>query len=77
MSVHKDRLTRLHVNLNRPTVTALKEMAEQRDLTLTEAIRQAIGTWAWIDSALRRGARIQLVEPDGEVKEVIPMSGVS
>lgn len=69
----QERLTRLHVNLNRPTATALKEVAEQRDLSVTEAVRQAIGTYRWFDQALRRGARVQLVEPDGQVREVIPI----
>lgn len=69
----QERLIRLHVNLNRPTANALREVAERRELTSTEAVRQAIGTWKWLDDALQRGARIQLVEEDGQVKEVMPI----
>ncbi len=69
----QERLTRLHVNLNRPTALALREIAERRELTATEAVRQAIGTYYWFDEALQRGARIQLVEPDGQVREVMPI----
>lgn len=65
-----ERLTRLHVNLNRPTAERLKEVAERRDVSVTEAVRQAIGIWAWLDEALQNGGRVQIVENDGRVREV-------
>lgn len=71
-ATEQERITRLHVNLNRPTATTLKNIAKERDLTVTEAVRQAIGLWSWFISATTRGARIQLVEPDGQIREVIP-----
>jgi len=70
-SVLNTGLVRLHVNLNQPTATALKNVAMSKHLTLTEAIRKAIGTWAWLNSQIERGARLQIVEPDGSVKEVV------
>ena len=69
----EERLVRLHVNLNRPTATALDEVAERKDLSRTEAVRQAIGTWKWLDEIVMRGGRIQIVEKDGLVREVLPM----
>jgi hypothetical protein len=69
--VGEDRLVRLHVNLNRPTADALKASADRKGVTVTEAVRKAIGTWTWLDKQVEQGSRLQVVDPDGNIREVI------
>jgi hypothetical protein len=69
-TVGKDR-QRLHVVLNPKTAEALKDTADRRELTTTEAVRKAIGTWTWLERQTSNGARLQIVEPSGEIREVI------
>lgn len=65
------RLSRLNVNVNRPTQEALRELSDRRGVTTTEVIRQAVGTLKYLDEAAARGARIQILESDGRVVELI------
>ena len=65
------RLSRLNINVNRLTQEALRELSDRRGVTTTEVIRQAVGTLKYLDDAATRGARIQFVEPDGRVAELI------
>jgi hypothetical protein len=69
--VREDRLVRLHVNLNRPTADALTASAARKGLTVTEAVRKAVGTWTWLDRQIDQGARLQIVDRDGTIREVV------
>ncbi|MBM7025315.1 ribbon-helix-helix protein, CopG family [Clavibacter zhangzhiyongii] len=65
-------VTRLSVNLNAETAKALKHIAEERQITVTEAIRRAIAVYEYIDSEARKGRRIQTSNQDREdVREFI------
>jgi hypothetical protein len=58
--------TKVTVNLPEATVDAIKEMAERRGITQTEAIRQAIDTQHYIDSEVQKGREILLQNPDNK-----------
>ena len=54
---------RLSVNLNDDVAAALKEIADKRGLTATEAVRRAIAWYKFIDEEVVDGNRtIQLVD---------------
>jgi hypothetical protein len=61
----RDKLTRLHVNLNRQTADALRDIAERKEISATEVIRQAVGTLKWIEEVHARGGFVEVTEPDG------------
>src|SRR5438045_3422254 len=44
-----DKVIKMSVNLSADVVEALKELAEKRNTTMTEVLRQAIGTEKFID----------------------------
>jgi hypothetical protein len=59
------------VILNAPTSTALQDLVDRKDINTTEAIHQAVAALKFMDDAASRGARVQVVEPDGRVVEFI------
>lgn len=61
----RDKLTRLHVNLNRQTAEALRDIAERKEISVTEVIRQAVGTLKWVEEVHARGGLVEVTEPDG------------
>ncbi len=68
---------RLNVNLNDESAAALKEIADKRGITVTEATRRAIAWLKFIDDEVVEGGRkIQLVNrASDEVTEVVPIVG--
>jgi hypothetical protein len=69
--VRESNLVRLHVNLSKPTNETLQSAASRRGMTVTETVRKAIGTWAWLDKQIEQGSRLQIVDRDGTVREVV------
>jgi Ribbon-helix-helix protein, copG family len=65
-----DRLVRLSVNLGPEVADSLKDYAARKGISVTEAIRRAIGLLAFIDEAQARGAALN-IEEKGTVKEVV------
>ena len=63
---------RLSVNLNDEVADALKQIADRRGITATEAVRRAIAWYKFIDDEVVQGGRkIQLVDPQSDkVSEV-------
>ncbi|AMM22779.1 CopG family transcriptional regulator (plasmid) [Frondihabitans sp. PAMC 28766] len=69
-----DQLVRLNVNLNSETADALKEIADHRGISFTEAVRRAISVYKFIDEETQEGRRIQTVSPDrSDVRELVLM----
>jgi hypothetical protein len=69
-----DQLVRLNVNLNTETADALKEIADHRGISFTEAVRRAISVYKFIDEETQEGRRIQTVNSDrSEVRELVLM----
>ena len=65
-----DRLVRLAVNLGPETAEVLKEYASRKGISVTEAVRRAIGLLAFVDEAQRRGASLNIDE-GGVLKEIV------
>lgn len=51
-------LTRLSVNMNLDTANALRELAHQRGISYTEAVRRAISIYYFLDNETRKGRHI-------------------
>ncbi len=56
---------RLPVNINGDCANALKEIAAQRDVSITEVIRRSIAIMKFVEDETRKGNRIQVVTPEG------------
>ena len=69
-----DQLVRLNVNLNAETAEALREIADHRGISFTEAVRRAISVYKFIDEETKDGSRIQTVNSSrNEVRELVLM----
>lgn len=67
------KLVRLNVNLNQETADALKEIADEAGISLTEAVRRAISVYKFVDDEIESGNRVQTVNPNGEVRQLVLM----
>ncbi len=67
------KLVRLNVNLNQETADALKEIADDAGISLTEAVRRAISVYKFVDDEIESGNRVQTVNPNGEVRQLVLM----
>lgn len=65
----EERQVRLSVNLNATVAETLKSYSKRQGITVTEAIRRAVGVLKYIDDAQRRGATLN-IEESGSLKEV-------
>jgi hypothetical protein len=65
------RLIKLTVNVSNETYTALKEMAAQRGVTVTEMLRQAISTAKWVQDTTAQGEKILKQDREGRLLEVV------
>jgi predicted transcriptional regulator len=59
---------KISINLSEDVIKALKEMAQQDNVTMTEVIRRSISTQKFLDNAQREGKYILL--EDKETKRV-------
>ena len=64
-------LARLNVKINPYTATALRDVCGRKQISFTEAIRQAIAVWRFMEDAIFRGASVQIVEPDGSRSQIL------
>lgn len=62
---------KISVNLAKPVLDALKEMAKQQDTTVTEMLRRAISTEKFLLDATARDAKILIEEKDKTTKQVV------
>ena len=58
------------VNLSDETIRDLREVADKRGITLTEAIRRAIATEKFVQDERDEGSKILVEKPGGRVREV-------
>ncbi|KPM51921.1 hypothetical protein ACG83_30480 [Frankia sp. R43] len=54
--------TRLTVNINSETAAALKEIAERRGISYTEAVRRAVAILKLVEDETQKGHTIQINE---------------
>jgi len=70
----EQQLVRLSVNMNAETAAALRELAEERNISFTEAVRRAISVYKFVDDEAREGRKIQTTDADhGNVRELVLM----
>ena len=53
------------------TVAALEELAQERGISLIEALRQAIGTEIYLRTEVKKGAKLLLQERGKITKELV------
>jgi hypothetical protein len=74
-----DKIVRLSINLSVDVATALKDLAAEKSITITEGIRRAIAVWKFVEDEVARGNRLAVIERDKSgqerVREVILLSG--
>jgi ribbon-helix-helix CopG family protein len=64
---------RLNVHVSASAMKALREVAEASGMTLTEAVRRAIGLLKLVDDATRDGVEIQFVDPKTNKTRVLQL----
>jgi hypothetical protein len=68
----KSSLTRLTVNLNTETAAALRDIADTRGISFTEAIRRCISVYTYVASATAPGKHLRVVdERSGKEQELV------
>lgn len=66
----KPNRVRVTASLSREVFDALKQMADDRGVSMVDELRNAIGTLRFLRGEVRKGARIVLESPDGSMREV-------
>ena len=62
---------KLSVNLPHPVVTALRAYASEHGITMTEAIRQALGLQMFINKEVAEGAKVLLEHKGGDLRQLV------
>lgn len=65
-----DRLVRLSVNLSPEIADVLKEYAQRKGVSVTEAVRRAVTVLQFVDETQDRGASV-VVNDEGAMKEIV------
>ena len=63
--------TKVTVNLPDETVNSLKQIAQQRGITVTEALRQAIENEKFFRQEINQGSKVILERPDKSTNLVV------
>lgn len=66
-----DKVIKMSVNLSADVVKALKELAEKRGTTMTEVLRQAIGTEKFIEEVNQDEGKILVEDKKGRVRQLV------
>jgi predicted transcriptional regulator len=61
--------TKISVNLSDEVLTALRELAERDNVTMTESLRRAISTFKLLQDAQREGKSVLLRDPETKETE--------
>lgn len=65
---------RLNINMNEETAAALRELAQRKQISITEAVRRAISVYKFFEDELAEGRKIQTMQADGgEKRDVVLM----
>jgi hypothetical protein len=65
------KIYKTSVNLPQESVDALKEIAQQKGMTLSEALRQAISTEKFFQDTQSQGGKILTQLPDGSIRQIL------
>jgi cysteine synthase len=63
--------TKLTVNLNDEAMSALRELADKRGVTLGQALGQAIASEKFFSDETSKGGKVLIEKPDRTVREVV------
>lgn len=66
-----DKVIKMSVNLSADVVKALKELAEKRGSTMTEVLRQAIGTEKFIEEVNEDEGKILVEDKKGRIRQLV------
>lgn len=67
-------VVRLSVNLNHETAAALKDLAKDQGLSMTEVMRRAISVYKFVIDERDAGRKIHTMDQDGRnVREMVMM----
>ena len=66
-----DDVTKLTVNLPASVAQALKTMASERNTTVTEVLKSAIGTEKFISESVQSGSKVLVEKSPGNVRELV------
>jgi metal-responsive CopG/Arc/MetJ family transcriptional regulator len=72
-SANKDKCQTKRVSVSLPleTIEQLDKIASRHGITMTDAIRRAIATEAYIDSKIQEDSKILIQKPDNSLIEVV------
>lgn len=62
---------RMTVSLSPETVEKLEEIAEEKGITFTEALRLAIATEDYIRTEIKNGSKVLIQKKDNTIREVV------
>lgn len=62
---------KMSVNLSADVVKVLKELAGKRNTTMTEVLRQAIGTEKFIDEVNKEKGKILVEDKKGRIRQLV------
>lgn len=66
-----DKVIKMSVNLPAEAVKVLKGLAKKRRLTMTDVLRQAIGTEKFIDDVNEDEGKILVEDKSGRVRQLV------
>lgn len=62
---------KMSVNLPAETVQVLKDLAEKRNTTMTEVLRQAIGTEKYLEQVSEDKGKVLVEDKKGRVRQLV------
>ena len=65
------KFIKMSVNLSADVVKVLKELAGTRNTTMTEVLRQAIGTEKFIDEVNKEKGKILIEDKKGRIRQLV------
>ena len=72
-STHQDKLQTKRVSVSLPldTIEQLDKIANRHGITMTDAIRRAVATEAYLDNEIQENSKILIQKSDNSLIEVI------
>lgn len=67
---------KLSVNVPKDEVEILRELAAERNTTMTEVLRQAIATEHFLTDQVKNQGRLVVEEPDGKRTQLVFRTGM-
>lgn len=66
-----DKVVKMSVNLPTEAVKVLRSLAKKRQITMTDVLRQAIGTEKFIDDVNEDEGKILIEDKRGRVRQLV------